>query len=311
MRFEVSILGSNSAIPAHGRMLSAQVFNNDNRLYLIDCGEGTQFRLNELKIKKSKIRQIFISHLHGDHIFGLPGLITSYALLGRDVPLEIFAPAGMKAWLEACFEYSYSGVPYELTITEVDPTAHQIIYEDQLVEVYTIPLQHRVPTCGYLFREKETLPKIIPAQIDKYSLDIQAIKKIKYQGEDYVDADGNVIPNSEMTIPPPKPRSFAYCSDTAYSEAIVPYIKDADLLYHEATYMEKHLANAKMSGHSTAQQAAQIAEKANVKELVLGHFSSRYANLLPLLAEAQAIFPNTQLAIEGHTFSVERTKTRL
>ncbi|MEM0992038.1 MAG: ribonuclease Z [Bacteroidota bacterium] len=306
MKFEVSILGTNAAIPAYDRMLSAQVFNNDNRIYLIDCGESTQLQLKKLKINKNKIRQIFISHLHGDHIFGLPGLITSFGLLGRDHPLEIFAPAGMKAWLEATFKYSYSGVPYELIITEVDPTIHQLIYEDQHVDVFTIPLEHRIPTCGYLFREKPVLPKIIPAQIEKYGLSIEAIKKIKYQGEDYVDQHGNVIPNSEMTTPPPYPRSYAYCSDTAYSERIIPWIEGVDLLYHESTYMQKHLANAIQSKHSTAIQAANIAAAAGVGQLLLGHYSSRYQNLLPLLEEAKSVFPNTFLAEEEKSFGVER-----
>ncbi|MEM9888593.1 MAG: ribonuclease Z [Bacteroidota bacterium] len=306
MKFEVSILGTNAAIPAYDRMLSAQVFNNDNRIYLIDCGESTQLQLNKFNINKNKIRQIFISHLHGDHIFGLPGLITSYGLLGRDHPLEIFAPAGMKAWLEATFTYSYSGVPYELIITEVNPSVHQLIYEDQHVDVYSIPLEHRIPTCGYLFREKQVLPKIIPAQIEKYSLSIEDIRKVKYQGEDYITPDGRVIPNSEMTTPPPFPRSYAYCSDTAYSEHIIPCIEGVDLLYHEATYTQKHLENALQSKHSTAMQAATIAEKAQVRQLIIGHYSSRYHHLQLLLEEARSVFPNTYLAEEGKVFGAER-----
>ncbi|MEL6943810.1 MAG: MBL fold metallo-hydrolase, partial [Bacteroidota bacterium] len=198
MKFEIQILGSNAAIPSHGRRPSAQIFNNDDRLYLIDCGEGTQTQITNFGVKKSKIRQIFISHMHGDHIFGLPGLLTSYALLGRDRPLELFAPSGMKEWIEACLTCSYSFLPYELKITTVDPHTHQLIYEDQHIEVFTIPLDHRIPACGYLFREKKQHPKILASKIEQYGITIPDIRKIKTQGADFVDAEGNIIPNHEL-----------------------------------------------------------------------------------------------------------------
>ncbi|MEN0048291.1 MAG: ribonuclease Z [Bacteroidota bacterium] len=311
MKFELKILGSNAAIPSHGRKPSAQIFNKDDRLYLIDCGEGTQTQIDTLGVKKSKIRQIFISHMHGDHIFGLPGLLTSYALLGRDRPLELFAPSGMKEWMEACLTYSYSHLPYELKINIVDPNIYQLIYEDQHVEVFTIPLNHRVPACGYLFREKKQLPKILASQIERYNIPIPEIRKIKKEGADFTDEAGNVIPNSELTLPPPLPRSFAYCTDTAYSTDIVPLIKDVDLLFHEATYMESEVEQTIFSKHSTSIQAANIAKAANVKQLIIGHFSSRYKNLQPLLEEAQSVFPNTRLALEGAIFKVERRQAAI
>jgi len=310
MKFEVHILGSNAAIPSHGRRPSAQIFNNDDRIYLIDCGEGTQTQMDNFGIKKSKIRQIFISHMHGDHIFGLPGLLTSYALLGRDRPLELFAPNGMEKWMNACLTYSHSHLPYKLKITTVDPSIHQLIYEDQRIEVFTIPLDHRIPACGYLFREKKQHPKIIASQIERYNIPIPEIRKIKTQDADFLDAEGNLIPNHELTLPPPLPRSFAYCTDTAYSPDIVPIVKNADLLFHEATYMESHLEQTIVSKHSTAMQAANIAKAANVKQLVIGHFSSRYKFLQPILEEAQSVFPNTHLAIEGTVFQVERHRAK-
>lgn len=310
MKFEVKILGSNAAIPSHGRRPSAQVFNNNDRLYLVDCGEGTQTQISNLGVKKSKIRQIFISHMHGDHIFGLPGLLTSYALLGRDRSLELFAPSGMKEWIDACLTYSHSYLPYELKITTVDPNVHQLIYEDQQIEVFTIPLNHRIPACGYLFKEKKQFPKIIASQIERYNISIPEIRKIKKEGADFVDAKGNIIPNRELTLPPPLTRSFAYCTDTAYAPEIVPIIKDVDLLFHEATYMESESGQTIVSKHSTAMQAANIAKAANVRQLVIGHFSSRYKHLQPLLEEAQSVFPNTNLALEGRIFEVERRQAK-
>ncbi|MEM8526731.1 MAG: ribonuclease Z [Bacteroidota bacterium] len=306
MKFEIKILGSNAAIPSHGRSPSAQIFNNDDRLYLIDCGEGTQTRMDIHKVRKSKIRQIFISHMHGDHIFGLPGLLTSYALLGRDKSLELLAPPGMKEWMKSCLAHSHSHLPYELKITTVDPSVHQLVYEDQHVDVFSIPLDHRIPACGYLFREKKQHPKIIASQIERYNIPVLEIRKIKTQGADFIDAEGNTIPNHELTVLAPKRRTFAYCTDTAYSPNIVPLIQNVDLLFHEATYTNEHKEQAVISKHSTTVQAAKIAKAANAGQLVIGHFSSRYRYLHPLLEEAQSVFPNTNLAVEGEIFKVER-----
>jgi ribonuclease Z len=306
MKFQVHILGANAAIPAHGRMLSAQVVNVEDRLYLIDCGEGTQVQLDKWAIRKMKIRQIFISHLHGDHIFGLPGLVTSFGLLGRDKALDLYGPFGLEKWLRNCLDQSYSHLPYPLHIHELDSSQHQLVHSDQRVDVYTIPLEHRVPTCGYLFKEKKRSSKILPAQIERYQMTIEQIKSVKYDGQDLMLADGRVISNSELTILPPPPRSYAYCSDTCYTETILPVIQGTNLLYHEATFLHRHIENSIPSMHSTTIQAAQIARKAEVGQLLIGHYSSRYQDLEVLKEEAQSVFPNTELALQGKVFEVPR-----
>ncbi len=307
MRFDVTILGSNSAIPAHGRFPTSQVLNVSEQLYLIDCGEGTQWRLSEYNIKKSNINEIFISHLHGDHIFGLIGLLTSFSLSKRKEPIKLFSPKGLEEIIRVQLKIIGAALSYPLTFFELDTTRSQIIFEDNLVEVTTFPLQHRIPTSGFLFKEKLRSLNIIPSMIETYKIPIEKIKEIK-NGADYKLLNGKIIPNKELTYPPLGKRSFAFCSDTAYTESILPFIKGVDLLYHESTFLHDMVQLAEETLHSTVKQAATIAKKAHVGKLIIGHYSSRYKDLTPLLDEAQKIFPNTVLGIEGKTVSVDYKK---
>ena len=304
MTFEVTILGSNAAVPAFGRHPSAQILNVNEQYYLIDCGEGTQIRMNDFNIRRHRINQIFISHLHGDHIFGLIGLLTSYSLGQRAEKMDIFGPAGIQEFLDVQIKHSKSHLTYPLNVHVVDPTQSALVFSDEHLTVTTIPLDHRIPACGYLFREKKRLLNVIPEKLAEHGIGFKEIAKIK-KGENVINALGEEVDNEQLTLPPYIARSFAYCSDTAFKPDIVPLLKDIDLLYHEATFTEDKAENAIVTKHSTAKQAAIIARDATVKKLLIGHFSSRYHDLNVLLNEATGIFNNTQLAIEGETFSVE------
>lgn len=304
MRFELTILGCNAAIPAFDRHPSAMVLNVREKLFLIDCGEGTQIQMNRYNIKRSRINHLFISHLHGDHIFGLAGLLTSMSLAGRTEGLAIFSPDGLEQMVRLQLKLSHSFLTYPLQFTVVDTTQSSLVFEDEDVEVSTIPLKHRIPTAGYLFREKPRPLNVIPEKLKAYQIPVEAIKFIK-KGNDYIDPDGKVIAVEELTLPPFLPRSFAYCSDTAYLPDLIPLIRGVDLLYHETTFGEEKLEQAHQTMHSTAKQAAQIAKAAEVGQLLMGHYSSRYANLDGLHAEATAVFPSTVLGVEGQRYSVE------
>ena len=304
MNFSVTVLGSNSAIPANGRFPSAQVVNIQEQLFLIDCGEGTQIRMSDFKIKRSKINQIFISHLHGDHIFGLPGLLNSFALNGRKEPLEIFSPKGLERLTDLIFETTGAHQSFDIIFHEVDTELHKLIFQNEIVKVYSIPLQHRIPTTGFLFKEKLFPKNIIPEKIIEYDIPFSKINEIK-RGADFTPDEGFVIPNAELVFESKSPRSFAYCSDTSYFEKIIPFIKNVDLLYHEATYMEDKVEVSKERGHSTAMEAAKIARLSGAKQLMLGHFSNRYKNLNPLLEEAKEVFENSILAIEGEVIKID------
>lgn len=305
MSFQLTILGAGSALPAHGRFSTAQLLQIAHVKYLIDCSEGTQIRLSEYKLYKGKINQIFISHLHGDHYYGLLGLLTSFSLLGRAETLTVFGPEGLQEIVEVNFRYNNAyGLSYPLVFKIVDPTVHQLIFEDRQAEVYSLPLDHRIPTTGFLFREKRKPRNMIGEKIKEYQIPYQQIPAIK-QGADFHTSDGRRIPNAELTLPPPKPRTYAFCSDTAYKEDLVPLIEGADLLYHESTFCEIDLEAAKATKHSTARQAATIAKKARVGRLILGHYSSRYKDLTPFLKEAQSVFSNTVLGIDGKTYEVD------
>ncbi|BDS13804.1 ribonuclease Z [Aureispira anguillae] len=301
MAFELTILGSNSAVPAYGRHLSAQVVTLGSESFLIDCGEGTQMQMMKYQIKMHKINRIFISHLHGDHIFGLIGLLMTYGLNGREKPLHIYSPKGLQPILNIQLQRPLT---YPLHFHTTDPEKFALLFENETAEVYSIPLVHGVPCHGFLFAEKQAAANMRKDKIKEYKIPYQQIPAIK-AGADYVTETGLVIPHSELTLPAAAPCKFAYCSDTMYSEAIVPLIEGVDLLYHEATFMHDLLHQAQSRMHSTAYQAASIAKQANVKRLIIGHFSSRYQDLTPLKKEAQTVFKATSLAIEGEKIKVK------
>ncbi len=303
MRFELTILGCNSAIPANHRFPTAQVLNIQDQLYLIDCGEGTQVRMMEYQVRKNRINQIFISHLHGDHVYGLIGLLTTLNLTGRRDKLQLFGPADLQEFIEAQMKYSQVVMDLELDFHVVDPEKHQLIFEDKVVEVYSLPLEHRIPCTGYLFREKARPRNIRPEAIKEHSLNVAEIEAVK-RGEDVTKADGQVLSIDALTLPPYRARTYAYCSDTCYRRELIPLIRNVDLLYHETTFLHEKLEQAIKTKHTTALQAATIARDAEVGKLVMGHYSSRYKELEPLLKEATSVFPNSILGLEGRSFSI-------
>ncbi|MEL7423091.1 MAG: ribonuclease Z [Bacteroidota bacterium] len=304
MDFNLTTLGTSAAGPVPGRWASGQYFKTPNTGFLIDAGEGTQIALQRNGIGWGAIDVILISHMHGDHIYGLPGLLTSWALNQRSTPLTIIGPANLQPFLKTVFQYSYTGLPFRVDYVTTDSAPPgSLVYEDKHVRVTTIPLVHRVPTTGYLIAEKERLRTMRAELIDQYQIPYREIPGIK-AGADFVTASGQLIPNAELTSPAPPTRSFAYCSDTMPDPKIIPYIKGVDLLFHEATFLDELAEHAVISTHTTAKQAANVAQAAQAKQLVIGHFSPRYGNLQPLLEEANAIFPNTALAKEGRVFTV-------
>ena len=304
MHFEVTILGSNGAIPAHNRHPTSQFIHFHGQGYLIDCGEGTQMQMAKYNIKRGRLDHIFISHLHSDHFLGLMGLLTSFNLNYRETPLHIYGHYGIEEIVNAHFKHSETTLRYPLHFHAVVADAPCIIFENSLLTVETIILQHRIPTTGFLFREKAGLRKILSAKIEQYQIAHQDIPAIK-QGADYTTASGIVISNAELTTSPTAPRSYAFCSDTSYTENYLEQIKNVSLLYHEATFAVEHTFRAAETMHCTTVEAATIAQKAQVGKLLIGHFSARYPALEPLLAESKAVFPNTELATEGVTFDIE------
>lgn len=303
MNFDITILGSNSAIFNHGRHPTSQVVNVHNVHFLVDCGEGTQERLHENKIKWFKIDYIFISHLHGDHYYGLIGLLTTFNLLKRPNKLTIFAPAALKKIIDIQLKVSNTKLNYELKFVATKDNAKNMILDLPECSVYSIPLKHKLPTTGFLFTEK-TEPRLLDlAKLEKYDIAKSDYKLLKH-GADVKDKSGKKIKNSSVTFKGKTPRSYAFCSDTMYHMPLVKAIKNVDVLYHEATFLHEDLQRAKETTHSTALQAAQIAKKVNAKKLLLGHFSSRYINLSVLENEAKTVFKNVELAIEGEVFKV-------
>ncbi len=301
--FDITILGSNSAIFNHGRHPTAQVVNINNACFLVDCGEGTQERLYENKIKWFKIDHIFISHLHGDHYFGLIGLLTTFNLLKRTAKLTVFGPKELKKIIDIQLRVSNTKMNYELKFVTTKDDEKRLLLDLPECSVYSIPLHHKLPTTGFLFAEK-TEPRLLDLEkIKKYSIAKTDFKLLK-QGLDVLDKDGRKVKNSAVTTKGKTPRSYAFCSDTMYHVPLVKAIKNVDLLYHEATFLHEDLQRAKETTHSTALQAAQIAKKANAKKLLLGHFSSRYIDLSVLENEAKTVFENVELAIEGGVFKV-------
>lgn len=306
MNFSLTVLGSSSALPTKNRFPTAHVLNVHERFFLVDCGEGTQIQLRRMvgNIKFTRLNNIFISHLHGDHVFGLFGLLSTLDLMGRTGDLHIFGPGLLENILADHLKYFGERMGYKVIVHPVDTRKNLLIYEDHCMTVETIPLVHRVPTCGYLFREKVPGKNIHKEAIGKYGLSIADIARIK-EGNDYC-FEGQVIPNECLTYQPYQPRSYAFCSDTLYSEKIIDIIKGVDLLYHEATFLNDLREMARQTMHSTAKQAAEIAMKAGVKKLLIGHFSSRYddAILGEFEKEARTVFPNTEAVTEGATYEV-------
>lgn len=297
-KFEVHILGCGSALPTTRHLATSQVINIREKLFMIDCGEGAQVQLRKSRLKFSRLNHIFISHLHGDHCFGLMGLISTFGMLERTANLHIHCHADLQRILEPQIEFFCKGMPYNVVFEQFNPGEQTVIYDDRSVSVETIPLRHRIPCCGFLFREKPTPNHIRRDMIDFYQIPIYLINRIK-NGEDYVLEDGTVIPNARLTIPSDPPRSYAYCSDTCYLPHICEQIKGCDLLFHEATFADADAKRAKETFHTTAPQAAEIAKAAQVKKLVIGHYSARYEDESILLKEASEIFPQTILAQEN------------
>ena len=297
-KFEVNILGCGSALPTTRHFPTSQVMNIREKLFMVDCGEGAQLQLRRSKLKFGRLNHIFISHLHGDHCFGLMGLISTFGLLGRTATLHIYAHEELERILKPQLDFFCKGMAYEVAFHTIDPTRQEVIYDDRSVSVSTIPLRHRVPTCGFLFQEKQTPNHIIRDMVDFYQIPVFELNRIK-NGEDYITPEGTVVPNHRLTTPSAPPRSYAYCSDTICLKSIVPQIKGIDLLFHEGTFAQCDAARAKETFHTTAMQAAEIAREAEVKQLLIGHFSARYEDESILLKEAQTVFPNTLLAKEN------------
>ena len=307
MSFSVTILGSSSAKPTVARHPSAQAVNVHEQYYLVDAGEGVQQQLVRYGVNPLKIRAVFISHLHGDHVFGLFPLISTLALYGRKTPLRVFAPAPFGEILACHLRYFDTELPYTVAWTEVDTTKHALLLENRTLEVWSVPLRHRVPCAGFLFREKEPPLNVEKFKIAKYGLSIAQITAAK-RGEEIRLATGEVIPNAELTYRPYAPRSYAYLSDTNYSAKAAGLCRGVDLMYHEATYAAAEQRSARDRGHSTTTDAAKAALKAGARRLVIGHYSSRYKDETPLVEEARTLFAESYPATEGTTYTIEKQR---
>lgn len=299
----LTILGNSSGGPFHGRNYTSQVLQVENQLFLIDCGEGAQMQLFRWRVKTDRINHIFISHMHGDHLYGLIGLLTSWCLKNRTVKLHLFSPPGLQELVEMTARMCRVEFSYPLEFHVVDPSTSSKVFENQIVEVWTIPLKHSIEATGWLFREKTKPRRMRPEKIEEYDIPFTLIPGIK-AGKDLVLPDGIKVPNAELTLDPPVPRAYAFCSDTMPSDAVAEAVRGVDLLYHEATFTSDLAADALRSSHSTAAQAAEVARRAGVKRLILGHFSGRYTDADQHLAEARAIFPQTSAAEEGRVEQV-------
>jgi ribonuclease Z len=303
MNFEVLILGSSSATPMHGRHPTAQIVANTEQHYLVDCGEGTQMQLAKFGVKQNRIKAIFISHLHGDHFLGLPGLLSSMHLMGRKTALSLFGPPGMKEILELQFKYSETDLRFDLHYFTTQQEGEQLIFEDEFVQVYSFPLDHRIPCTGFKFVEQPKQPRLITELVERLGVPKPYYKLIK-RGVDYIDPQGKVHAWQSLTFPSTKPKSYAYCSDTAATGRYLPYIQDVDLLYHEATFLHDMKSRADETHHTTALEAGEVAREAQVKQLIIGHFSARYKDLQPLHHEASQVFSHCHLATEGKWYAI-------
>lgn len=301
--FEVLILGSSAATPTSTRNPTAQLLNVAERFFLIDCGEGTQIQMRRYKTRFQSINHVFISHLHGDHFLGLPGFLASMHLLGRKNELVVYGPAELEEIVNLIHKHSDTYLGYPLRFVATQNEHKELLWEDDKVEVYSFPLQHRVRTTGFLFREKPLPRNINKYRLEKLDVSFAEIHKLK-KGLDATDNQGRLIRNEELTLEPPAPRSYAFCSDTRFFPELAGYIRDVDLLYHEATFLEDRADRAAVTYHSTASQAATMATMANARQLLLGHFSARYTGLDEFLREAQPLFANVSLATEGRVISL-------
>jgi len=300
---KLTILGSGSALPTEKRFNTSQVLSIGEKHFMIDCGEGAQIKLRQYRIKTAKLNHIFISHLHGDHCFGLIGLISTFAMLDRKANLYIHAHADLEKLLQPQIDYFSQEMPFQVIFNPINPRSKSVIFEDKTVKVTSIPLKHSIPCCGFLFEEKEKDRHLIKEKIEFYNIPVRELHLIK-KGADYTTPSGELIPNANITREAEPVKRFAYCSDTMPVDKVIPLIKDVDALFHEATFEEEEKERAKETFHSTAKQAAGVAKKGNVKMLIIGHYSARYRNTDKLLEEAKAVFENTFSANDGSVFEL-------
>ncbi|UNY98664.1 ribonuclease Z [Zhouia spongiae] len=300
---KLSILGCYSATPRALTNPTSQVLDIRGHLFLIDCGEGTQVQLRKQKIKFARIKHIFISHLHGDHFFGLPGLISTFMLLGREAELHVYGPKGIKKAVTAMLTVGNTWTNFPLIFHELTSQESEVVFEDDKVVVRTVPLVHRVYTNGFFFKERPLERKLDIEAVEAYDIDVAYYRKIK-QGQDVENKHGVIVSNDQITLSPPPSKSYAFCSDTAYTEKILSIIKDVTVLYHESTFTEAHKHLTAPTGHSTAAEAAMIAKKANARMLILGHYSTRYKGLEVFKEEAETVFSNVHLAEDGKEFQL-------
>lgn len=299
----LTILGNNSALPAHGRHPTAQVLEIREQLFLIDCGEGTQEQMQRYNIRRKRIRHIFISHLHGDHYFGLIGLLTSMGLSGRTAPLSVYGPPALKEIIDLQLQVACIKLPYPFNFTAIIPGIAATLIDSPYIAVRCFPVEHRIPCSGFVFESRIPGRKLLPEKCKAYSIPAAFYPHLK-NGEDYLRRDGTLISNTWVTEPPTRPKRYAYCADTLHTTSFLQYIKEVDLLYHETTYLDHFAEKARERYHSTTVQAAQLAREARVSRLLIGHYSSKYDDIVAFEAEAKAVFPNTTATIEGTTYDI-------
>ena len=303
MSFELTILGSNSALPTSNRYPTAQVLEVPGLSFLIDCGEGTQIQIRRNKISFAKIHHIFISHLHGDHYYGLVGLLSTMNLMGIKGDINIYAPAELQNLIQPQLNFIRSEMTVKPVFHTLNTSSSETIFENKKLQVISFPVKHSSPTCGFLFREKQKPANIKKEMIKAYNIPIAKIKDIK-DGADFESEDGRIIPNSKLTTPPPKPKTYAFCTDTAFHPPIAEFIKEVDLLYHEATFLEKMNDLAHKTLHSTAKEAAEMAQLCSAKKLLLGHYSARFKKIEAFVNEAKEVFKNVEGAVDGKKYII-------
>jgi ribonuclease Z len=297
----VTILGNNSAVPAFNRHPTSQVVSHDGNNYLVDCGEGTQIQMIKYKIRRGKISHIFISHLHGDHYFGLVGLLNTFGLLSHKQELHVYGPSPLQQIIEMQMKVAETQLPYPLYFHTL--TKSEVLVDNDKIKISCFPTTHRIECYGFLFEEKEGKRKLLIDRVRKLNIPISFYSSLQ-EGRDYITPRGQIIRNDEVTAAPAKGQKYAFCADTRYDEVLIPYIRECDLIYHESTYLDNMREKALERFHCTTRQAAEIARKAQVKKLLIGHFSSKYSTLEQFEAEAREVFPNTELAIEGNTYEI-------